>query len=110
MALIRLDETRDYLRVDSAFEDDVVGNLISAAIALCVDSARLSDSQWDDLNGEEAETDNYSKAEMERARGIMKIAVFFAVGYLFEHREEADHRELELTLRAILTPIRGGAF
>lgn len=40
----------------------------------------------------------------------MKVAIFYTVGYLNEHREEADHHGLLLTLRSILAPIRGGAF
>jgi hypothetical protein len=34
----------------------------------------------------------------------------YAVAYLYEHREEADHHELMLTLRAMLSGIREEAF
>ena len=39
-----------------------------------------------------------------------KTAVMYAGAYLYEHREEADHRELMLTLRALLSGIRREEF
>ena len=44
----------------------------------------------------------------ETIREIMKVAILYALGYLFEHREEADHHDLTLTLRSILFAIREG--
>ena len=41
---------------------------------------------------------------------ITRIAVLCTVAYLYEHREEADHRALQLTLRALLFGIREEAF
>ena len=38
----------------------------------------------------------------------MKVAILYALGYLFEHREEADYHALTLTLRSILFAIREG--
>ena len=38
----------------------------------------------------------------------MKTAILYALGYLFEHREDADHHELTLTLRSLLFAIREG--
>jgi len=39
-----------------------------------------------------------------------KLAVMFTVAYLFEHREEADHHALMLTLRALLFGSREAMF
>lgn len=39
-------------------------------------------------------------------RETMKVAALYALGYLFEHREEADHHALTLTLRSILFAVR----
>ena len=39
-----------------------------------------------------------------------KTAVLYAAAYLYEHREEADHHELMLTLRALLSGIRQEGF
>jgi hypothetical protein len=34
------------------------------------------------------------------------VAILYALGYLFEHREEADHHALTLTLRSLLFALR----
>ena len=39
---------------------------------------------------------------------LMKTAVLFTLGYLYEHREEANHHELVMTLRNLLFSIREG--
>ena len=39
---------------------------------------------------------------------MMRVAILYALGYLFEHREEADHHALTLTLRSLLFSIREG--
>ena len=41
-------------------------------------------------------------------RETLRVAVLYALGYLYEHREEADHHALTLTLRALLFGIREG--
>jgi hypothetical protein len=53
-------------------------------------------------------TDIYTKEELTAVRETMKVAILYALGYFFEHREEADHHELTLTLRSILFAIREG--
>ena len=39
-----------------------------------------------------------------------RAAVLYTVAYLYEHREEADHRGLMLTLRALLFGVRREGF
>ena len=39
-----------------------------------------------------------------------KVAVLYAAAYLYEHREEADHKALTLSLRALLSGSRKEAF
>ena len=102
MALITLEETKAYLRVDTADEDAMIGILLASAKRLCVDVARLSDDQWAEINSDEEDT------VVAPLRETMKVAILYAVGYLFEHREEADHHELTLTLRSLLFAIREG--
>lgn len=109
MALITLEEAKTYLRVDSSDEDALAGILLSSAEQLCVDVARLSQEQWAEVNAEEGtEADLYTEEELEQVRSVMKVAVLYALGYLFEHREEADHHTLTLTLRSVLFAIREG--
>ena len=102
MALISLEEAKGYLRVDTADEDAMIGILICAAERLCADVARLSDEKW------EAVSSDTEDASLLPIRETMKVAILYALGYLFEHREEADHHDLVLTLRSILFAIREG--
>lgn len=109
MALIGLDEAKNYLRVDSSDEDALVGILLSSATQLCVDVARLTADQWAVVNADEnTETELYTETELEQVRSVMRVAVLYALGYLFEHREEADHHALTLTLRSVLFAVREG--
>lgn len=102
MALITLAEAKGYLRVDTADEDAMIGTLINTAGRLCADVARLTDEKWEAVN---SETEDASLAPI---RETMKVAVLYTIGYFFEHREEADHHDLTLTLRSILFAIREG--
>lgn len=102
MALISLEDAKAYLRVDTADEDAMISTLITSAGRLCVDVARLSDDQWAAINTDEEDP------VLAPVRETMKVAILYALGYLFEHREEADHHELTLTLRSILFAIREG--
>ena len=40
----------------------------------------------------------------------MRMAMLYATAYLYEHREEADHNDLLLSLRALLMGERKAAF
>lgn len=109
MALITLEEAKNYLRVDSSDEDALTGILLSSAEQLCVDVARLSQERWAVVNADaDTETELYTETELEQVRSVMRVAVLYALGYLFEHREEADHHALTLTLRSVLFAVREG--
>ena len=102
MALISLEEAKGYLRVDTADEDAMIGILLSAAERLCADVARLTNEEWETVNSDTED------ASLSPVRETMKVAILYALGYLFEHREEADHHDLTITLRSILFAIREG--
>ena len=117
MALIPLFEAKTYLRVDSSDEDVLVGVLLSSAEQLYVEVARLTQEQWKAIDAlacdEEGnilptDTELYTEEELECIRNVMRVAVLYALGYLYEHREEADHHALTLTLRSLLFSIREG--
>ena len=91
MALISLEEAKAYLRVDSADEDAVIASLLTSAGRLCADVARLSDEE---------------DAALTSKRETLRPAILYAMAYLFEHREEADHHALALTLRSMLFSLR----
>ena len=102
MALITLAEAKEYLRVDTADEDAMIGILLSTAGRLCADVARLSDEKWAAVDSDEDDP------ALTPIRETIRVAILYAVGYLFEHREDADHHDLTLTLRSLLFAIREG--
>lgn len=90
--IITLDEAKAYLRVDTDDEDLLIETLLKSAQKLCEDVSRLD------------------TVDFESAGEVAKIAVLFAMGYLFENRETADTKELTLRLRSLLFGIRKEAF
>ena len=102
MALVTLSEAKEYLRVDTVDEDAMIGTLIATAGRLCADVARLSDEEWERVDSD------VEDPSLTPVREMMKVAILYTVAYLFEHREEADHHDLTMTLRSILFAIREG--
>ena len=90
--IITLEEMKNYLRVDHSDDDALIESLISSSERLCMDVARIED------------TERFEQQEN------AKISVMYAVAYQYEHREEADHNQMLLTLRALLFGIREGVF
>lgn len=90
--MVTLEEMKQYLRIDHADDDGILSDIIGAAEKLCMAVARVTDEE--------------AFAESQNA----KIAVMYAVAYLYEHREEADHKALTLSLRALLMDIRQEGF
>ncbi len=90
--IVTLPKAKKYLRIDTDDEDDIVRKLLRSAEQICMDVARL-------------------KADEFQACGaIAKTAVLYTVGYLYEHRDEADHKKLTMTLRSLLMGIRREGF
>ena len=115
--IVSLDMAKAYLRVDSNDEDVLIGILLSSAEQMARDVARLSTSEWetiqkvttdDDGNVLTIHTRKLKASEIIQMRDLLRIAILYTVGYLFEHREEADHHDLNLTLRNLLFAIREG--
>ncbi len=92
MAVLTLEETKQYLRVDSSDEDGFISGLIETGEKLCADVARMG------------------IPELEAHLPMARIAVLYAAAYLYEHREQADHGELVQTLRSLLFGIRKEVF
>ncbi|MGR5591326.1 head-tail connector protein [Peptoniphilus grossensis] len=90
--MIALEEAKSYLRVDFDDEDEMIESLIQSSIKHSMDVARV--------NSEEELSKNPNG----------KIAVLYMTAYLYEHREEADYSELNLTLRALLFGMRKAEF
>ena len=90
--LVTLEEAKTYLRVDSSDEDSLIEQIRQTSEKLCADGARLN---ADEIL-EEAES--------------TKLAVLYAIAYMYEHREEADHKALTLSLRSLLFGVRKEGF
>ena len=115
--IVTLDTAKAYLRVDSADEDAIIGILLKSAEQMAMDVARLSQDDWetiqkvttdDDGNVLTIHTRKLKPAEIIQIRELLRIAILYTVGYLYEHREEADHHDLTITLRNLLFAIREG--
>ena len=114
--MITLDEAKAYLRVDSGYDDFLITSLLKASESLCIDVARLSKDEWDEIFGFPADSteglcirsEEKAPKEILRMREILRIGVLYSLGYLYEHREEADHHDLVLTLRNLLFSVREG--
>ena len=90
--LVTLEEMKTYLRVDFDDDDSILSAFIESAQKLCMDVARIEDAD----------------AFADVANG--RIAVMYAAAYLYEHREEADHHQLVITLRSLLFGVRKEGF
>ena len=89
---VTLEEAKTWLRQDSSDEDALITGLITAAEEMVKDLVRLDDEAF----SEHSDT--------------AKIAILYAVAYMYEHREQADHHELTLTLRSLLFGVREAKF
>lgn len=96
MSKISLKEAKQYLRVDYDMDDDMILSLIESAYALVKDVLRSDDEGFEEL--------------LDTFYPQIKIAVLYALAYMFEHREEASYLNLTLDLRAMLNGVRQGKF
>lgn len=89
---VTLESAKNYLRVDTSDDDALIKGLITTAETLVRDTSRMSDE------------------ELAPFEEIVEIAELFTIAYLYEHREEADHKNLTETLKYLLFPIRKEVF
>lgn len=78
--IVSLEKMKSYLRVDFDEDDELISQLIESSEERCRAVSR-NENFSDDPNA---------------------AAVMYAAAYLYEHRENADMRALNLTLRAML--------
>ena len=91
--VVSLEEMKNYLRVDTSEDDNLISTLIKSAEKMCLAIARK--------DAEEIIGENFEE---------YKAAVLYGTAYLYEHREEADHHELTITLRSMLFGVRKAGF
>ena len=89
--IVALDEMKGYLRVDFDDDDELIQHFIIAGENLCADIARISVEELSEIPSS-------------------KIAVMYAVAYLYEHIEDADHHALTISLRSLLFGSRREVF
>lgn len=90
--LVTIEEMKNYLRVDFDDDDALIASLITAAQKICMDILRTDD------------------IEVLEACDNSQIAIMYTVAFLYEHREEADHHGLTITLRSLLFGSRKEGF
>ena len=83
---------KNYLRVDSSDEDEFITQLMETARCLVCDVSRKTEK------------------ELEECGKVVDTAELFVIAYLYEHREEADHKQLVDTVKHLLFSIRKEAF
>lgn len=91
--MVRLEEMKQYLRVNFDDDDELISSLISSSIKLCLSVARIE-----------------TQREINKYQNEFKTAVLYTVAYLYENREHADHKALTLTIRSLLFGIRKAEF
>lgn len=89
---VELSDMKQYLRVDYEDDDSIIQSMITAAVRICMDILRTDD------------------CEVLWAEDHATTAVMYAAAYLYEHREEADHHALAMTLRALFSGSRAEGF
>lgn len=89
--IVELEEMKGYLRVDFDDDDELIKHFIVTGQNLCADIARISVEELSEIPSS-------------------KIAVMYAVAYLYEHREDADHHALTISLRSLLFGSRREVF
>lgn len=87
--IVSLEEAKLYLRVDGDYENDLISSLIISAEQIVSDVAR---------------------AELDENKPVYGIAILYTIAYLYENREQANHNNLMLTLRALLFGVREAMF
>lgn len=90
--LVSLEEMKQYLRVDAEDDDSLITYLMGSAERICMDIMCTDD------------------AEALTSEPNAKAAVMYTTAYLYEHREEADHHALMITLRSLLFGSRREGF
>lgn len=91
--IVTLEEAKGYLRVDYDDDDELIESFIAAAEQLVADVTRVEITELTD-----GFTDKF------------RIATLYTTAHLYEHREEADHNALALSLRSFLCGERKAGF
>ena len=89
---VTLEEAKGYLRVDSSDEDSFILCLMETANALIRNVTRRT------------------PAVLKKHEAVVRTAELYVIAYLYEHREEADHKAMTETVKYLLFGIRKEKF
>ena len=81
---VTLEEAKGYLRVDSSDEDSFILGLMETANALIKNVTRRT------------------PAVLKKHEAVVRTAELYVIAYLYEHREEADHKAMTETVKYLL--------
>ena len=84
---VTLEEAKGYLRVDSSDEDSFILDLM-----------------------ETANVTRRTPAVLKKHEAVVRTAELYVIAYLYEHREEADHKAMTETVKYLLFGIRKEKF
>lgn len=90
--LVTLDEIKQYVRIDSGDEDELLLTLSETSESLCSDILRCGFEQGVEVPEP------------------VRTAVLYGISYLYENREQADFKDLTLTLKYLLFGQRDEVF
>ena len=89
---VTLEEAKGYLRVDSSDEDSFILGLMETANALIKNVTRRT------------------PVVLKKHEAVVRTAELYVIAYLYEHREEADHKTMKQTTDKRLFGIRKEKF
>ena len=88
--MITLNEAKNYLRIDHEEDDKLILQLLDTAKSLVKDVGRMDEERFSENED------------------VVRTAIFFTLGYLYENRTDPDYHALTLHLRSILFAQREG--
>jgi len=92
--MVTLDECKLYLKVDTNDDDALIEILMEASERIVKDTLRVENFA------------DFKKREKQQ----IKTAIFYTLHFLYDERGNANHNDLKLTLRALLSNLRREAF
>ena len=92
MEIVTLDEMKSYLKVDYDDDDELRISLLESANEMWLETIRSDEI--------------FVFAQYPNSR----IAIMYAVAFMYENRDKTDYRQLMMSLRSILSGIRKAIF
>ena len=92
MEIVTLDEMKSYLRVDYDDDDELIISMLQTANEMCLETVRCDDI--------------FMLAQYPSSR----IAIMYAVAFMYENRDKTDYHQLMISLRSLLSGIRKAVF